>query len=117
MNRQSKKHFGAVLAAISTIGLLHSNANAFEIKSIEMQQAAVKVLIDSGIIAPLQQENWYQINRKRLEEVLLQADAAAPSAVGLIEMLKAVAGPDVDIREVDLFLARLGTQDYPAMGK
>ena len=59
-------------------------------------------------------ENWYQINRKRLEEVMAQADVAAPSAVGLIEMLKAVAGPDVDIREVDLFLARLGTQDYPA---
>ncbi|MBK7842914.1 MAG: hypothetical protein IPJ71_04350 [Bdellovibrionales bacterium] len=117
MNKQSKKNVGAVLAALGAIGFLHSNANAFEIKSVEMHAAAVRVLVDNGIIAPLAQENWYQINRKRLEEVMTQADAAAPSAVGLIEMLKAVAGPDVDIREVNLFLARLGTQDYPAMGK
>jgi hypothetical protein len=117
MNKQSKKNVGAVLAALGAIGLLHSNANAFEIKSVEMHAAAVRVLVDNGIIAPLEQENWYQINRKRLEEVMTQADAAAPRAVGLIEMLKAVAGPDVDIRVVDMFLARLGTQDYPAMGK
>lgn len=117
MNKQSKKHVGTILAAMGAIGLLHSTASAFEIKSVEMHTAAVKVLVENGLIAPLEQENWYQINRKRLEEVMTQADAAAPSAVGLIEMLKAVAGPDVDIREVDLFLARLGTQDYPAMGK
>lgn len=117
MNKQSKKNASAILAALGAIGLLHSNANAFEIKTLEMHHAAVKVLIDHEIIAPLEQENWYQINRKRLEEVMQQADAAAPSAIGLIEMLKAVTGPDVDIREVDLFLARLGTQDYPAMGK
>lgn len=117
MNKQSKKNVRTVFSALGAIGLLHSNANAFEIKSVEMHAAAVRVLVENGIIAPLEQENWYQINRKRLEEVMAQADSAAPSAVGLIEMLKAVAGPDVDIREVDLFLARLGTQDYPSMGK
>ena len=46
------------------------NAFAFEIKSVEAHQAAVKVLIENGIIAPLDQENWYQINRKRLNEVV-----------------------------------------------
>lgn len=112
MNKRSKKHIGSVLAAIGAVGLLHSNAFAFEIKSVEAHQAAVKVLIENGIIAPLDQENWYQINRKRLNEVMSEADAAAPNAVGLVEMLKAVAGPDVDVRIVDIFSARLGTQDY-----
>ena len=117
MNKQSKKHIGTILAALGAVGVLHSNASAFETKSVEMHAAAVRVLMENGIIAPLEQENWYQINRKRLEEVMSQADTAAPSAVGLIVMLKAVAGPDVDIREVDLFLARIGTQDYSPVGK
>ncbi len=112
MSKPAKKTFFSVLTAIGAVGLLNSNASAFEIKSTEMHQAAIKVLIENGIIAPLEQENWYQINRKRLEEVMLQAETATPSAVGLIEILKAVAGPNVDIRIVDVISTKLGTQDY-----
>jgi len=116
MNKRSKKYFSSVLAAIGTVGLLSSTAVAFEIKSVEMHAAAIRVLVDSGIIAPLEQESWYQINRKRLNEVMSEAEGAAPNAVGLVEMLKAVAGPDVDVRIVDIFSARLGTQDYSSKG-
>ncbi len=112
MNKQSKKSIYTMLAAIGAVGLLGSNANAFEIKNADMFAATVKVLVESGVITPLEQENWYQINRQRLNELMAQAESATPNAVGLIEMLKAIAGQDVNIREVELFRAGLGTQDF-----
>ena len=112
MNKNSKNQVGAMLAAMCSIGILHSNANAFEIKNAETRKAAVTVLVENGLITPLEKANWYQINRERLEDVMSQANAVAPSAIGLIEMLKAVAGSDVNIRSVDIFFAKVGTQDY-----
>ena len=112
MNKNSNKQITAILAAMCSIGILHSNASAFEIKNVEMRKLAVKILVENGLITPLEKVNWYEINHQRLEEVMSQADAVTPSAVGLIEMLKAVAGSDVNIRLVDVFLAKVGTQDY-----
>lgn len=112
MNKASKKGLYTLLTAIGAVGLLNSTANAFEIKSADMYAAAVKTLVESGVITPLEQENWYQINKQRLTEIMVQADSAVPNAVGLIEMLQAVAGHDVNIREVELFRAGLGSQDF-----
>jgi hypothetical protein len=112
MNNPSKKSIKWLLAAIGSVGIYHASANAIEIKDPGQMTAVIRSLVAQGLIVPLEQENWYQINRERLETTLNQADKGEPRAKHVIEMLQALIGPDVNIRTVELFEAHISTQDY-----
>ncbi len=114
MNNPSKKNMKWLLAAIGSVGIYHANANAIEINDPDQKVAVIRCLVSQGLIVPLNQPNWYQINRERLEMTLNGVEKNERKAVRIVEMLKATIGSDVHIKNVDFFEARLGTQDYAA---
>ncbi len=117
MKSVSKKTMG-LLAVLASVGVVHADEGKLEIKEpTEGQKVVVERLVRYGFLSPLEdQSDWYQINRPRLEEAFFRKQAGDKSAVKVIDMLQRIAGPEVNIRGVDIFKARMGSQDFVSVG-
>lgn len=114
MNKRSNANLRWLLSIIGSVGIYHADANALEIKDPEQRAAVVRCLVEQGLIIPLEQKNWYQINRERLEVAFLSANKGHRQARHVINLLQSVVSSDVNIREVDILEIQLSTQDYAA---
>jgi hypothetical protein len=91
---------GSVFAADSTTG------NTIDRAAIARQ------LIESGFIAPHRRPGWFIVNRILLDRTIRDAELGFQKQRSVVDELKKIVGPEVDIREVDLFEAKVGTQDH-----
>lgn len=112
MNNQSKKNLKWLLAIIGSVAVYHANANALEIKDHDHHAEIVQCLVSQGLITPLEQENWYQINQEKLDDSFAEAINGQNEAKRIIEMLQSLVGNEIDILEVNIFKVSIGTQDY-----
>lgn len=112
MNNQSKKNLKWLLAIIGSVAVYHANANALEIKDPDHHAEIVQCLVSQGLITPLEQENWYQINQEKLDGSFAEAINGQYEAKRIIEMLQALVGNEINILEVNIFKVSIGTQDY-----
>ncbi len=115
MDKSINKRAGGLIALIaSAFGVAHAENFKFEWPPLGQEQnEIVNELQQSGFIAPVPgYTSWYQINRARLDETITQNNFGDPAAMETIVKLKRIVGDGVDIKQVDIFKARVGTQDY-----
>ncbi len=112
MNNQFKRVVAAFLSAVGVVGI--SQANAQEVRTVPSRPLveSLRLLFKDGIIVPLTKPNWYRINQVLLDAKIKGDVASTNSIPELIESLRDVVGPNVNVREVDMFEAAVGTQDF-----
>lgn len=114
MDKPFKANVSWLLSIIGGISIYHANANAIEITDPKQRATTVQYLVARGFIIPLEHENWYQINRERLEATFRQNKKGNRQARHVVNLLQAIVSTDVNIREVDVLEIHLSTQDYAA---
>ncbi len=77
--------------------------------------AIIQELVNQGYLIPLDEENWYQVNQEKLES--LKKSNEQQRAAGIVDLLQSLVGPQVDVRNVDIFKAQMSSQDYPSKAK
>lgn len=114
MKKSISKKMVGLLAVLASVGVVHAEDGTVEVTNpTDQQQAIVNKLVQNGLIRPLaEQPDWYQINRERLADAFARERKGDASAQETIKMLKGIVGNEVDIREVEIFQAKLGTQDF-----
>ncbi len=114
MKKSISKKMVGLLAVLASVGVVHAEDGTFEVTNpTDQQQAIVNKLILHGYIRPLAEHpDWYQINRERLTDAIARERAGDASAQEVIKVLKSIIGDETDIREIDIFNIRLGTQDF-----
>lgn len=114
MKKSISKKMVGLLAVLASVGVVHAEDGTVEITNpTDQQQAIVNKLVQHGYIRPLAEHpDWYQINRERLSDAFARERAGDTSAQEIIKMLKGIVGDEIDIREIDIFNIRLGTQDF-----
>jgi hypothetical protein len=112
MNNQFKRITATFLGAMGIAGV--SQANAQEVRAIPSKPLveSLRTLLRDGVIIPLAKPNWYRINQGLLDAKINGQVESTTSIPELIESLRDVVGPDVNVREVEMFEAVVGTQDF-----
>jgi hypothetical protein len=112
MNNQFKRLIATSLSAIGIFGI--SQANGQEVRVVPSRPLAesLRLLLRDGVIVPLSKPNWYRINQPLLDAKIKGEAGSTTTIPMLIESLRDVVGPDVNVREVEIFEAVVGTQDF-----
>lgn len=112
--KSTNKTVMGLLAMLASIGIVHAEEGTLEVPvTTEQKREFLNDLINQGYIYPIAgQPNWFEINRQRLEEAMYRSGAGDYSAQQTIDKLKSIVGDGVDIKEVEIFEARLGGQDF-----
>lgn len=97
---------GALVGIVTTGGSVFAGENSLD------RSAITKQLIEAGLIAPHRNPGWFVVNRALVDQSLRDSEVGLPDQKSTIEKLKEIVGSDVDIRQVDIFQARVGTQDH-----
>lgn len=114
--KKQYKTIGAILAALSMAGVVRAQDNRIElVNSTEGSKLMIERLVSEGYLIPLQKANWYQLDQSKLD--LLEYENDFSRASNVVEMLRTIIGKNVDLRKVDIFKARMSSQDYPSTGK
>lgn len=118
MKKHYKKSITSLLAIFSMAGTVHADEGTIRvIGQGTATKAMIQQLVEEGYITPFEEENWYQINQLKLDEISGDGGSEDESTKEVLEMLKSIVGKDVNIRYVDAFKARMSSQDYPGIGK
>jgi len=113
MKLSNNKTAAWMVAALASLGIAHADEGGVEIPTpTQLQLKLIRELLVQGVIVTMPTENWYQINHARLNEVMDQDRDGDQAARHTLELLKRICGEDTDIREVNIIVARLGTQDF-----
>lgn len=114
MKRSTNKAVMGLLAMLASVGIVHAEEGTLEVPvTTEQKRVILNDLLNQGFIYPIQgQPNWFEINRQRLEEMMARREAGDLSAQETIDKLKSIMGDGVDIKEVEIFQANLGGQDF-----
>lgn len=116
MKKHYKKTMGAILATLSMVGVVHAENNTVQVGDGGIDtKTIIQKLVSQGYLIPLSEENWYQINQEKLDS--LENSYNQDRATKVVDMLQSLVGPDVDVRNVDAFQAKMSSQDYPGMGQ
>lgn len=111
MNNRFKRLTSGLLSIVGLAGLSQAHAqDALPVQSRKFAQS-FRLLVKDGLIVPLSKPNVFRLNKELLD---LKLRGETPSTIAipeLIETLRDVVGPDVDIRQVDVIVAVFGTQD------
>lgn len=109
---QFKQATATLLGALGILSI--SQANAQEIRSVPSRPlvASLRLLLRDGVIIPLSRPNWYRIDHGILDAKIKGEAESTTSIPTLIESLRDVVGPNVNVREVEIFEAVVGTQDF-----
>lgn len=113
MKRSKHKTAAWVIAAFASLGIAHAEEGSIEILSpTQAQLKIIQTLLDHGVFRAMDQENWYEIDQERLQEMMEQRYYSDEAAHEAVELLRRICGKDVDIREVHIIEARMSTQDF-----
>ena len=112
MKRPMNKALLGVMVVLTYVGAVRADDGTVNIQNTPpSKQAILNQLVQQGFLIPLPTANWYQINEQRLQDVMAKSEAGDTAAQTTINNLKAIVGNDVDIKQVDVFEAHVGTQD------
>lgn len=112
MNNLFKRTVAALLGAIGVVGISQANAQDGRAMPSRPLVESLRLLLKDGVIVPLTRPNWYRINHALLDAKIKGEAASTTSIPELIESLRDVVGPEVNVREVEMFEATVGTQDF-----
>jgi hypothetical protein len=112
MNNQFKRAMAVFLGAIGVVGISQANAQDGRALPSRPLVESLRLLLKDGVIVPLTKPNWYRINHTLLDAKIKEEAASSTSIPDLIESLRDVVGPEVNVREVEMFEAVVGTQDF-----
>lgn len=104
MNMLSK----AALSALSALAIV-CPVRADEIAS-RVGPGSIEPLVQTGLLVSTE-SGWYQIDRKRLSEVLEAVNSRNVEAVELLQCLQQIMGNNARIESVEPFDIPLATQD------
>ena len=110
MKKQFRDRVRVFISALVGIGA--ANGSVFAADSTIDRAAIARQLIESGFIAPHRRPGWFIVNRILLDRTIRDAELGFQKQRSVVDELKKIVGPEVDIREVDLFEAKVGTQDH-----
>ncbi len=118
MTTRTYKSIAGVLATLASMSVAHAGEDTIFVQPVTAQhQAILNDLLSQGLIVNLpDQENWYQINQKRLMEYAAQGDSGLSTAE-TVDLLKSLIGDDVHISVVNVANAVAGTQDVKCSAK
>ena len=113
MKRSKHKTAAWVIAAFASLGIAHAEEGSVEILSpTQAQLRIIQTLLDHGVFRAMDEENWYEINHERLQEMMEQRYYSDDVAHEAVALLRRICGKDVDIRQVHIIEARMSTQDF-----
>lgn len=116
MKRSNRKTAAWVFAALSALGVAHAEEGPVEVLSpTQIQLRIIQTLLDQGIFKLTERENWYEINHQRLLEMMDLENYGDEAAHRTMEILRRICGPETEITEVNIIVARMGTQDFAAI--
>lgn len=116
MKKQYKKTMGAILATLSMVGAVHADNNRIQVEDGGVDtKVIIQQLVSQGYLLPLQEENWYQINQEKLDS--LERSYDRDRATKIVNLLQTLVGQEANVRLVDVFKARMSSQDYPGKGQ
>ena len=105
-----RDRFSIFIGALVGIGA--TNGSALAAENPADRATIARQLIEAGFIAPYLYPGWYVVNRPLLNRTVRDAENGVRAQRSIVEKLKEIVGPGVDIREVDIFEAHVGTQDH-----
>lgn len=111
MSNLFKKAVGWTLGGLAGAGLFNF-AYADDISIPTETPKFVQRLIQIGLIVPQAQRNVFTVNRRLLDQTIVDAEKGNAKERVIVERLRNLIGPEVDIRQVEIFEARVGTQDH-----
>lgn len=114
-----KTQFNRIASALlSTMGILGVVSTQAQVQVPPPPQRPLaetfRIMIREGIIVPLQKPNWYRLNQQVLETKLKNETESAMTVPEVVQSLQELFGDKVNVREVDMFVASVGTQDFKA---
>ncbi len=110
MKKPIRKKVLSLLAVLVSSGFVHAEGGPIQIPTSQTKQAILEELVQSGVLVPFGTPDWYQINQVRLDEIL-NDERSEDFAQDTLSKLKLVLGDKVNVREVGIFEANVGTQD------
>ncbi len=111
MNNQFKRVVAAFLSAVGVVGISQANAQEGRAGAVRPRAESLRLLLKDGVIIPLLKPNWYRINQPLLDAKIKGEVPSINSISEIVESLRDIVGPNVNVREVDIFEAVYGTQD------
>lgn len=113
-----KTQFNRIASTLlSTMGILGVVSTEAQVQTPPPQRPlaeSFRIMIREGIIVPLQKPNWYRLNQQVLETKLKNETESAMTVPEVVQSLQELFGDKVNVREVDMFVASVGTQDFKA---
>ena len=113
-----KTQFNRIASTLlSTMGILGVVSTQAQVQAPPPQRPlaeSFRIMIREGIIVPLQKPNWYRLNQQVLETKLKNETDSAMTVPEVVQSLQELFGDKVNVREVDMFVASVGTQDFKA---
>ena len=111
MNTRFRQSVIWVMSALGLFGGSQAKAHFGESQPSRPAAESLRLLIKHGFVIPGAEPNFYRINQPLLDITVNDDRIAREKIANLLEHLRTAFGPEVNVRQVEPIVAKMGTQD------